>query len=48
MEKNYYKEQFESPTFLDQKKLKDRDDKIKSGETVCNLEAPEDCESCSG
>lgn len=35
-------------SFLDPGKLKERDDKIKSGETVCNIDSPEDCESCSG
>lgn len=47
-EKNYYKEEFTPPSFLDQKKLKERDDKIKSGEVICNINAPDDCESCSG
>lgn len=35
-------------SFLDPIKLKEREDKIKSGETVCNMENPEGCESCSG
>lgn len=47
-EKNYYKEEFAPPSFLDQNELKERDDKIKSGEVTCNIEAPDDCESCSG
>lgn len=34
--------------FLDQEKLKKQEDKIKSGEIVCNIKDPEDCESCSG
>lgn len=32
--------------FLDQDKLKAQEDKIKSGELVCNIESPEDCEAC--
>jgi hypothetical protein len=35
-------------SFLDPKKLKESEDKLKSGEVKCNLDAPEDCESCSG
>jgi len=35
-------------SFLDQKKLKESEDKIESGEITCNIESPEDCESCSG
>ena len=35
-------------SFLDQSKLKAKEDKILSGETVCNTESPEGCESCSG
>lgn len=35
-------------SFLDPKKLKESEDKIKSGEVTCNIDAPEDCESCSG
>ena len=35
-------------SFLDPIKLKEQEDKIKSGETVCNTESPESCESCSG
>mgnify|MGYP003629136351 CR=1 FL=1 len=35
-------------SFLDPVKLKDQEDKILSGETICNTESPEDCESCSG
>lgn len=34
--------------FLDQDKLKEQEDKIKSGEITCNIKDPEDCESCSG
>ena len=32
--------------FLDQKKLKEQEDKIKSGEIVCNMGTPEACENC--
>jgi len=35
-------------SFLDPVKLKEHEDKIKSGETVCNIDNPEECESCSG
>ncbi len=35
-------------SFLDPIKLKEHEDKIKSGETVCNMDNPEGCESCSG
>jgi len=35
-------------SFLDPKKLKESEDKLKSGEVKSNLDAPEDCESCSG
>ena len=41
-------EEFEGVNFLDQDKLKKQEDKIKSGEISCNLDSPEDCESCSG
>ena len=34
--------------FLDPKKLKESEDKLKNGEITCNLDDPEDCESCSG
>lgn len=37
-----------SPCFLNQEKLKEQEAKIESGEIVCNIDAPEDCESCSG
>lgn len=37
---------FDDVSFLDQAKLKQQEDKIKSGETVCNTENPEDCEAC--
>tara|TARA_R100001015_G_C4509751_1_gene81790 strand:+ start:424 stop:558 length:135 start_codon:yes stop_codon:yes gene_type:complete len=32
--------------FLDADKLKQQEDKIKSGELVCNIENPEECEAC--
>lgn len=35
-------------SFLDQDKLKKQEKKIESGEITCNIENPEDCESCSG
>jgi hypothetical protein len=35
-------------SFLDQDKLKKQEQKIESGEVTCNIENPEDCESCSG
>jgi len=40
--------EFDDISFLDQDKLKMQEDKVKSGEITCNLDAPEDCESCSG
>jgi len=42
------REEWDQPTFLDSKKLKESAEKLKSGEITCNLDAPEDCESCSG
>jgi hypothetical protein len=35
-------------SFLDPEKLKKSEDKIKNGEITCNIENPDDCESCSG
>jgi len=35
-------------SFLDPTKLKAVEDKILSGEMVCNVDSPEGCESCSG
>ena len=32
--------------FLDQAKLKEQEAKIESGELVCNMENPEECEAC--
>ena len=34
--------------FLDQDKLKEQEQKIKDGTIKCNIDNPEDCESCSG
>lgn len=34
--------------FLDQKKLKEQEKKIEDGTISCNIDSPEDCESCSG
>jgi hypothetical protein len=47
-EKNYYKEPFDAPSFLNQDRLKEQENKIESGEITCNMDSPEDCESCSG
>jgi hypothetical protein len=41
-------EDFEDISFLDAGKLEDQERKIKSGEIVCDIKNPEDCESCSG
>jgi hypothetical protein len=41
-------EEFDDISFLDQGKLKKQEEKIESGEITCNLDSPEDCESCSG
>ena len=35
-------------SFLDPAKLKEHEEKIKSGKIVCNMDNPEGCESCSG
>jgi len=35
-------------SFLDSEKLKKSQEKLESGEITCNLDDPEDCESCSG
>lgn len=35
-------------SFLDQSKLKEQEAKIDSGIISCNVDSPEDCESCSG
>jgi len=42
-----YEEEFDI-SFLDQDKLKKQEEKIESGEISCNIDSPEDCESCSG
>ena len=34
-------------SFLDPDKLKKSEDKLKNGEITCNLDDPENCESCS-
>tara|TARA_B100001939_G_C16911125_1_gene604618 strand:+ start:1183 stop:1317 length:135 start_codon:yes stop_codon:yes gene_type:complete len=34
--------------FLDQDKLKEQEQKIKDGAIKCNIDSPEECESCSG
>jgi hypothetical protein len=47
-EKNYYKDRFEEPSFLNKETLKQQEEKITSGEIKCNTDAPEECESCSG
>ena len=41
-------EDFDDISFLDQDKLKKQEKKIEDGELPCNIENPEDCESCSG
>ena len=41
-------DEWDAPTFLDKKKVEEMAEKLKSGELTCNLDAPEDCESCSG
>lgn len=43
-----HEEEFDDIGFLDQEKLKKQEQKIESGEITCNLDSPEDCESCSG
>lgn len=35
-------------SFLDQDKLKEQEKKVKDGSISCNIDSPEDCESCSG
>jgi hypothetical protein len=39
------KDEFEVD-FLDTKRAKELDDKVKSGEITCNLDSPEECENC--
>ena len=40
--------EFNDVSFLDQNKLQEQENKIKSGEIICNIENPEECENCSG
>ena len=35
-------------SFLNADRVKDSKDKQESGELTCNIDSPEDCESCSG
>lgn len=35
-------------SFLNPDRLKNSQDKQDSGELTCNIDSPEDCESCSG
>ncbi len=35
-------------SFLNPKLLKKTEEKLESGEITCNIDSPEDCESCSG
>jgi hypothetical protein len=32
--------------FLDKNRVKEQEDKIKSGEITCNMDNPEACENC--
>ncbi len=41
-------EELEQAGVLDQDKLKKQEKKIEDGEITCNVDNPEDCESCSG
>jgi len=41
-------EEEDDVSFLNPEKLKESQEKLESGEITCNLDAPEDCESCSG
>ena len=45
-EKNYYKEEFDAPSFLDKDVLKKQEKKIETGEMKCNTDSPEECEAC--
>ena len=47
-QKNNMEEDFDDISFLDQDKLKEQEKKIEDGEITCNIDNPEDCESCSG
>jgi hypothetical protein len=44
---NIMEEEFDT-SFLNPEKLKQSEDKLKNGEITCNIDSPEDCESCSG
>ena len=46
--KDNMEEDFDDISFLDQDKLKKQEKKIEDGEITCNIDNPEDCESCSG
>lgn len=35
-------------SFLDKDKLSKQEQRIASGEVTCNMDNPENCESCSG
>jgi hypothetical protein len=35
-------------SFLNPERVKKTEDKLESGEISCNIDSPEDCESCSG
>ena len=47
-QKNNMEEDFDDISFLDQDKLNKQEKKIEDGEITCNIDNPEDCESCSG
>ena len=50
--KNYYKQRYESikafddVSFLDQDKLHEQENKIKTGEISCNTDSPDECLNC--
>jgi|TARA_R100000315_G_C5191688_1_gene111854 hypothetical protein len=35
-------------SFLNPERVKKTEEKLESGEITCNIDSPEDCESCSG
>lgn len=41
-------DEFNDVSFLNPEKLRETEDKMESGELTCNIEDPENCESCSG
>jgi len=47
-QKNNMEEDFDDVSFLDQDKLNKQEKKIEDGDITCNIDNPEDCESCSG